>query len=163
MNERKSAKGCPWSDLEPGGETLTVHDFLTTRLSALMSALRRQVTIPYAKAFGLSIVEWRVLSLVAHARILPFGELVTQSSSDKAIISRVVRQLEQRGLILTRPETESAKKKIACAITDAGMAIYDQAIKVARRRQADVILMLSSEEREALFSIIDKLRDGLDD
>lgn len=152
---------CPWTDLEPDGEGLTVHDFLTKRLSGIMGALRKQVTLPYARAFDLSIVEWRILSLIAHSGAIPFGELVMQSTSDKALVSRGVRALEQRGLILTRPETEQARKRIACAITPAGEELHARAIKVARQRQAEVICRLTREERGQLFAILEKLQASL--
>ncbi|GKY89636.1 MarR family winged helix-turn-helix transcriptional regulator [Sinisalibacter aestuarii] len=163
MAKQDKAQACPWSDLDPSGANLVVHDFLTTRLSALMSSLRRQVTLPYAKSFDLSIAQWRVLSLVAHAGTLPFGELVVQSTSDKALVSRTVRTLEERGLVTIQPETKASKKKIACTITPAGLTLYDEAIKIARKRQADMILSLNRGEREALFAIIEKLQGILDD
>lgn len=162
MNKPESLHACPWSDPGPEGQGLVVHDFLTTRLSALMGSLRRQVTIPYAKSVGLLIGEWRVLSLVAHAGVLPFGELVIQSASDKALVSRRVKSLEKRGLLTTQPETESARRKIACAITPAGKALYEQAIVIARRRQAEVLRTLTRKERESLFAIIGKLQAALD-
>lgn len=160
--EHRATPSCPWSDVSFYGETLVVHDFLTTRLSTLMSTLRRQVTAPYAKAAGLSIAEWRILSLVAHARVLPFGTLVAQSTSDKALVSRVVRQLEKRGLIRTQPGTDKSKKKFDCFITAQGEAIEAETLKAARQAQAMVLRLLTQAEREALFSIISKLQVGLD-
>ncbi|PHP64788.1 MarR family transcriptional regulator [Zhengella mangrovi] len=154
---KENEVACPWSDLDPSGEGLIVHDFLTTRVSALMSALRRQVTQPYASRYGLSISEWRVLSLVAHAGTLPFGDLVVQSTSDKALVSRTIRLLEKRDLLEIVPESKNSKKKIACRITGKGKALHDEAIVIARRSQAEVICSLDREEREALFAIIAKL------
>lgn len=163
MNQHSSTRSSPWADLDADGENLVVHDFLTTRLSALMSSLRRQVTLPYARAHGLTIAEWRVLSLVAHAGILSFGDVVIQSTSDKALVSRVVRQLEQRGLLTTQPGSNSPKKKIDCAITPAGKELHDKLIVVARQRQAEIINSLSRTERESLFAIIEKLQKKLGD
>lgn len=162
MGEQDKAKACPWSDLDPSGADLVVHDFLTTRLSALMSSLRRQVTLPYAKSYDLSIAQWRVLSLVAHAGTLPFGDLVVQSTSDKALVSRTVRTLEHRGLLTIQPETKTSRKKIACSISPEGRMMHDDVIKIARKRQADMILSLSRTEREALFGIVEKLQGILD-
>lgn len=163
MDQHLAAKPGPWTELAPDGENLVVHDFLTTRLSALMSSLRRQVTMPYARANGLTIAEWRVLSLIAHAGILSFGDVVIQSTSDKALVSRVVRQLEKRGLLTTQPGSDSPKKKIDCAITDAGKELHDKLIVVARQKQAEMIGSLSRAERESLFAIIEKLQTKLDD
>ena len=158
MDSQERARECPWTDLAPDGEGLVVHDFLTTRLSALMTALRKQLTTPYASQFGLSVPEWRVLSLIAHAGTLSFGELVVQSTSDKALVSRTVRLLEGRGLIEVRPDGETAKKRIACTITPQGKALHAQVMPIARRRQAELILALSPAERTVFFAAVEKLQ-----
>jgi DNA-binding MarR family transcriptional regulator len=152
----------PWSELDAEGTTLVVHDFLTKRLSTLMSTLRREVTLPYARAAALSIVEWRLLSLTAHVGSLPFGELVAQSTSDKAQVSRTVRLLEKRGLVEMRPESESSRKKLVCAVTEKGLDVYGRVIREARRAQARTLLILNREERELLFRVIEKLQSSLE-
>lgn len=161
MSESRTVPTRPWASLDREGSALSVHDFLTTRLSALMTALRRQVTMPYASDFGLSITEWRVLSLVAHAGTLAFSDLVAQSTSDKALISRTTRKLEMRNLLAINPESETAKKRIACSITPEGKALYEEVIVIARRRQAEILNSLTQDEREALFSTIEKLQQVL--
>lgn len=162
MDESEAGRACPWTDLTPDGEGLIVHDFLTTRLSTLMSALRRKLTHAYTAPFGLSVSEWRVLSLIAHADVLPFGLLVEQSTSDKALVSRTVRLLEERNLIEVRPESDTARKKLACAITAEGRALYEEIMPVAQRRQTEVLSALDTAEREALFAAIEKLQAELD-
>jgi DNA-binding MarR family transcriptional regulator len=148
----------PWTELAPDGAGLSVHDFLTTRLSGLMTILRRDLTSAYASEFGLSVSEWRLLSLVAHSGSLPFGELVQQSTSDKALVSRTMRILEERGLIEVRPESPTARKRITCAITPKGEALHAQVMPIARRRQAGLLRVLTRAERRTLFDVLGKLR-----
>jgi len=162
MTKQEIAGECPWSHLEPSGDGLIVHDFITTKLSTLMSALRRELTNPYASQFDLSVSEWRVLSLIAHAGTLPFGELVVQSTSDKALVSRTIRLLEQRNLIEIKPENDMAKKRIACSITPEGEALHAKVIPLARQRQAEIICELSKEEREVFYAAINKLQRAID-
>lgn len=162
MTDPKRESTNPWSRLDPSGEGLIVLDFLTTRISALISALRRKLTMPYAADIGLSVSEWRLLSLIAHAGTIPFGELVEQSTSDKSLVSKTIRLLEQRKLIEIGPESETAKKKIACSITPEGQALHDKAIGIARRRQAEILCTLTAEEREAFFNSIVKLQAAVD-
>lgn len=147
----------PWGDLLPCGDGLTVDNFLTTRLSDVTNRARRSITQHYASEAGLSVSEWRILSLVAHARELPFGELVLQSTSDKALVSRTLRVLESRGLVAVKPDAGGHRKKLVCAITPAGDAIHTQVIPVARQRQAEAICVLSAEERRVLFKALTKL------
>ena len=68
----------PRDDLDAKGRGLRVSDFLTTLVITTGNALRRTVTVQYTDQFGLTMPEWRVLSVLAEARELPFAELVVR-------------------------------------------------------------------------------------
>jgi DNA-binding MarR family transcriptional regulator len=153
------APATPWTELDEVGTGLTVDAFITTLMSQVGNALRRVVTLPYADQFGLSVSEWRVLSLVAHARSLAFSELVQQSTSDKALVSRTLKLLETRGLVELRSEGNTPRKKVFCSITPAGNALHGEVIPIARRRQAAAIRVLAPAERDAMFRALVKLRE----
>lgn len=152
-----SKADCPWAQLDEQGNGLDVDDFLTTMLSQLVNALRRTVTLPYAEQFELTVPEWRLLALLAHARQLPFAELVQQSTSDKALVSRTLRLLEGRGLVKLDAEGNTPRKRLICSITPAGLALHEQVMPLARKGQAEVIRLLEPEERRAMYQALRKL------
>ncbi|KJK23381.1 hypothetical protein UB46_16850 [Burkholderiaceae bacterium 16] len=89
---------CPWEALDEEGNGL-VDDFLTTMLSQLVNALRRTVTLPYAEQFELTVPEWRLLALLAHARQLPFAEQVMPlPSKGQAEVIRLLEPEERRAM-----------------------------------------------------------------
>ena len=147
----------PWDELDADGTGLTVDDFLTTRISQTINVLRRVVTLPYAQAAGLSVSEWRLLSYVAFARRIPFSELVVLSTSDKALVSRVVRQLEQRGLVATEAHGSTPRKKLTVVITDVGDELHEKVIPIARRSQAEMIRVMTVDERRGMYNGLQKL------
>lgn len=83
MNKKTSET--PWSHLNAQGDGLTVDDFITTLMSQVGNALRRTITVPYAEKHDLTVSEWRLLALIAHAGRLAFSDLVIQSTSDKSL------------------------------------------------------------------------------
>jgi DNA-binding MarR family transcriptional regulator len=147
----------PWADLDELGSGLTVDHFLTTMVSQVINGLRRTVTLPYAEAFGVTVPEWRLLSLLAYAKSLPFAELVVQSTSDKALVSRTVRRLEAQGLVTIHAEGSTPRKKLTCVITPAGEAFHDKVIPTARQAQATMIRLLTPTEREVTYRALKKL------
>lgn len=151
---------CPWADLPPDGDALAVHDFLTTLFSHTSNALRRAITLPYAERYELSVSEWRILSVLAHAGTLPFADLVEQAAADKAQVSRTLRLLDERGLVVVEtPDTGTKSRKgLVCRMTANGQALYEQVMPEARRSQAAMILTLSREERSTLYTVLGKLR-----
>lgn len=149
---------CPWADLPPDGDALAVHDFLTTLFSHTSNALRRAITLPYAERFDLSVSEWRILSVLAHAGTLPFSELVDLAAADKAQVSRAMRLLGERGLVEMQAPGTKSRKGLVCLMTARGQALYEEVIPIARRSQAAMILSLSREERSTLYTVLGKLR-----
>jgi DNA-binding MarR family transcriptional regulator len=148
----------PWSNLDEAGTDLNVNDFLTTMLSQLVTALRNNVTEPYASRFELTVPEWRILALLAHGEQMSFADLVRQSTSDKALVSRTLRLLEDRGLVTLESEG-GTRRRLACRISPEGAALHAQVIPLARRGQASVIRMLTPEERHGLYAGLRKLHE----
>jgi DNA-binding MarR family transcriptional regulator len=150
----------PWFALGEDGAGLTVDHFLTTVLSQVVLALRRSITLPYAQEFGLTVPEWRLLSLLAHAKRLPFAELVVQSTSDKALVSRTLRLLEKRGLVELQAEGNTPRKRLTCLITPAGDTLHEQVIPLARRSQAEAIRVMTPEERSVVFRALKRVQQS---
>ncbi|HEX2547061.1 MAG TPA: MarR family transcriptional regulator [Ramlibacter sp.] len=157
MNRKDStAEPSPWDDVDADGSDLLVSDFLTTLVITTGNALRRTVTLSYTDQFDLTMPEWRVLSVLAEARELPFTELVLLSATDKGQLSRTVRGMQDRGLLELRNE---AARKVTCLVTKSGLALYRKVMPVARRRQAEFIRQLSPTERRVLYGAMRKLRE----
>ena len=149
---------CPWLDLDEAGTGLSVDNFLTTWMSRLGNALRRTITVPYAAQFGVTVTEWRMLSVIAHEGRLPFSELVVLSSTDKALVSRTLKLLEARGLVLLQASGRGRASKLLCRLSPAGLDLHDRMIQVARESQAAMIRRLSPDERQGLYRALCKLR-----
>lgn len=149
---------CPWSPLDEAGTGLAVHDFLTTMFSQTSNGLRRAITLPYAGRHGLTLSEWRVLSVLAVPGEMPFTELVDQAATDKAQVSRTLQLLAGRGLVRTEALGASRRHGMVCHMTEAGRALVDRVMPEARRAQAAMLLTLSDDERRLLYRVLTKLR-----
>lgn len=159
LSNASTSGSSPWDAIDATGEGLTVDNFLTTRMSQAINLLRRTVTLPYAREAGLTVSEWRILSLVAHAHQVPFAELVSQSSSDKALVSRTVRLLEARGLVRTESYGNTPRKRITVYITPQGDTLHTRVIPIARQRQAAMIRVMTGDERRGMYHGLGKLID----
>lgn len=152
-----AAMNCPWTDLDEVGTGLSVDSFITTQMSRVGNALRRSITLPYAEKFGLTVAEWRMLSVLAEAKRLPFAELVAQSATDKSLVSRALRLLESRRLVQLEAQPGAPRKGLVCHILPDGLALYEQAMPIARQRQAAMLHVLTREEREVMYRALKKL------
>jgi DNA-binding MarR family transcriptional regulator len=153
--ETAPSTNCPWADVHEDGANLTVDNFPTTLIVTLANSLRRTVTVPYAEQFDLKVSEWRLLSLLMHYVAVPFGELVALSGSDKALVSRALRMLQERGYVELRPMR--GKGKPCYRVTRSGRALHAKVIPVARAHQVQVLSVLTQEERVVLYTALKKL------
>lgn len=141
----------PWGELDESGSTLDVFYFPTALMNLVGAVLRRSVTMPYLEAAGLTFAEWKILSVLAHGKTLPFIDIEVLSATDKSLVSKTLRLLEGRGLVTIKDRGNSGRKQLTSTITKPGQKLNDQVISLARKEQAKLLLMLSGEEREALF------------
>lgn len=146
----KSAE-CPWSDVDRNGRNLDVFNFPTALMTLVGAVLRRSVTLPYIEGAQLTFAEWKVLSVLGHGTTLSFSQIEVLAATDKSLVSRTLRLLEERALVTIKDRGHAGKKQLTSTITAAGQAIHDSIIVDARRKQADLLLMLSVEEREAMY------------
>ena len=165
MHARKSATVeaplSPWAEPGKAGEHLSLEDFPSFLFVRLASAMQRDVTASYLSEFELNAPQWRVLAALATYSPIPFGELVKLSMSDKALVSRSVQAIAERGLATVESDPGHGKK-LVCSITAKGRALYQRVLPRAQAAQAKILGLLEKEERVALHAALVKLRAALD-
>lgn len=151
----------PWADPGKAGEHLSLEDFPSFLFVRLASAMQRDVTAGYLSEFDLNAPQWRVLAALASYSPIPFGELVKLSMSDKALVSRSVQAIAERGFAMVKNDPTHGKK-LVCSITAKGRALYRRVLPRAQAAQAEILGLLEEDERIALHAALVKLRAALD-
>jgi DNA-binding MarR family transcriptional regulator len=151
-----TATPCPWEHIEPDGSNLTVEDFLSVPIVRIAAHLKR-FPGAYANDAGLTLPQWRLLSTVAHHRSIPLKQLAEVSASDKALVSRTVKELSGMGLVSTA-SMNSGDRSLVCRITAKGNKLVEKVIPGARERHARLLLSLNTEDRVKLYEILQKLQ-----
>ena len=148
----------PWHGLEENSQDLELDAFITVLMSRASKNLRRTITEPYASKYGLSVFEWRTMAVLGRGRILKFSDVVNEVADDKGQVSRVLKQLSDRGLVATTPLGENWRQGMQCSLTHEGEKIYKKIMPEARKAQSDVILSLPKSQRLAFFRILKRLQ-----
>lgn len=147
---------CPWEHIEPDGSNLTVEDFLSVHIVRIAAHLRSFPSL-YARGIGLTLPQWRLLSTVAHHKSIPLKQLAEVSASDKALVSRTIKELAEKGLVNTA-SMKSGDRSLTCNITPKGTKLVDTAMPLARMLHARLLLSLDTEDRVRLYDILQKLQ-----
>jgi DNA-binding MarR family transcriptional regulator len=133
-----------------------LEEFLPYRLSVVSNRASRLFARRYSEAFGISIAEWRVLAVVGRFGGLSASAVVERTAMDKVKVSRAVRGLLARGLLVR--EGDAADRRVQrLAMTPAGQGIHGRILPLARGLEADLLTGLAAADRAALHRLLDAL------
>jgi DNA-binding MarR family transcriptional regulator len=104
---------------------------------------------PLEARHGLSLHQWRILLTLAHHPGATAVEIIARWALQPMSVSRAVRELEQRGLIVRRIESRDRRSQ-KLFLTRRGQRVYDAVIPDANVRYHDIVDCLPPAERARL-------------
>ena len=153
----------PRSDPGDGPDWRRVHppihsvlDALTFRMARLVAVNDLEGTLRFREAYGLSLNEWRVIGVVHALAPVTFGRVRRILVMDKGQLSRVVKVLSDRGLLLTRPGADDARS-VDLSLSDAGETLHDAVLEFTAERNEHVVATLTRDECREFMRLLQKL------
>lgn len=137
----------------PAVEAFGLEDFLTYRLLVLARALDRQAKRTYGEAFGLSLVEWRIMAVIGSFKDATVNRLAQRMDYDKAQISRAVAALVKNGY-LRRARNANDTRSTFLTLTPQGRELHEELMAFGRERQRALLSALTPAQRKALYEIV---------
>jgi DNA-binding MarR family transcriptional regulator len=135
---------------------LRLQNFVPYLLSVLARGISSSLAKKYAREFGISIPEWRVIAHLSEVRDASSGEICQRTAMDKATVNRAVTRLVAIGLVLA--ETQKRDRRLnSLALSAKGQSVYKRIVPIALEHEALVLEALSAQERAYLTRIVGKL------
>jgi len=128
--------------------------FLTNKMSSGASAC-------YRKHFGIGIVEWRVLSMLAVETDINANRMVQVIGLDKSAVSRALQVLEREGYTTSKVDSEDARRHTV-SLTKKGQALHDRVLVTALERENLLLSGLEGEEVELLISFLHRMSSNVE-
>lgn len=136
--------------------TLDREAYLPFYLSQLANAVSRGASRVYLKLYGIGVVEWRILSVLAIQPDVFANDICQAVGIDKAAASRCLKQLEAADLVET-PAQYSEKRIRPYRLTGKGHDLHGSVLKLALHREAILTADLTGDERTTLIALLQKL------
>jgi len=147
---------CPWDDPGVDGHKLRLDEYPSALIMRTANLIQAETTSIYAREHGLTVPEWRLLSRLHESAPMQLAALCKTSFFDKAYAGRILRALEEKGLVQTLVD-EAHRRRHVIHLTKAGCRLAKQVEKHAQRSQSRLLELLTQEERRALYAILHKL------
>jgi DNA-binding MarR family transcriptional regulator len=128
---------------------LQLENFLPYRLSVLSNIVSSAISGSYARRFGLTIPEWRVIATLAIHPDLSAADVAQRTAMDKVAVSRAVSAL-LRARRIERRFAPSDRRRSMLRLSARGEEVYAQVVPVALAYERELLAPLSASEREAL-------------
>lgn len=136
---------------------LQLESFLPYLVNNLADRISTGLSRIYASEYGLSIPEWRILANLAEHGVLNAKQIVTTTGMEKSKVSRAVKSLTERRLILQR-RRDADNRARDLALTDAGLALYAELVPRALAWEGRLLESLSVSEYRDFMYLLGKLR-----
>ena len=153
-----SAKRDPPSS-KSSGELLVLEDFLPYRLSILSNRVSRAIAARYAKAFDLTIPEWRIIAVLGRRPGLTAKEVAEATEMDKVAVSRAVAKLVASKRVAARADAHDARRQIL-SLTSEGQSVHARIAPIALENEQRLLAALDARERAQLDALLDRLLDA---
>ncbi len=139
---------------------LELKQFLPYRINVLGKRISDSLSMVYFKEFNINIAQWRVLLWLNSYENLYAKDLSAYTYMDKTQVSRLINQLERRGLI-QRQAGEQDQRTQQLALTQDGKALLDKIIPKAIAWENSLIASLSQTDYRNLMTAMEKLEKQL--
>lgn len=125
-------------------------------ISTIANKISRGGSRVYLQLFGIGIIEWRILHVLAENAGATAQSVCNKIDLDKAAASRSLQVLEQRGYVIAAAHPNDARKR-TLALTPAGQSIYERILPVALQREQHLLRGFSEADRDQLLTLLRRM------
>ena len=143
---------------EGGAQTLSFGNSPTVLLTFAANRFTRKASRFYQARFGIGAMDWRMLVMLTREPGSTVSHAGRTIGIDKAAVSRSLRRLEAKGLAGT-----TQGKATSWYLSEAGRALHARILKVALKRQRQLLDGLSREEVATFNRCLSVFLENLDE
>lgn len=141
----------------PANGKLDLEHFLPYRLSVLSNTVSSALAGAYARRFGLTIPQWRVVAVLARSPGLSAAGVAERTAMDKVAVSRAVAGLARSGRV-RRMLAASDRRRSVLTLTARGRAVYRQIVPLALAYERRLLCELSPAEQAQFDRLLGRLQ-----
>lgn len=135
---------------------VTIKQLFSYRLNVLANMSSRVAALRNKRRFGLSILDWRIVGLLACFAPMSLNRLALEANLDKSRASRAIADLISRGLIKRNIDKNDARG-IRLDLSAKGKSLYRVVLPYAVQRNEELVSVLTESEKKMLDKVIHKL------
>ena len=141
-----------------GPSAFELERFLPYRLSLLTNTVSDGIAQIYRDKYDISVTEWRILAVLGRYPGLTASEIIDRTAMDKVAISRAVKNLAKKDLLLRKTDQEDRRRILLFITSTCGAQMLAEIMPLAQQYESKLLNSLDSKERKALSRAIQTLQ-----
>jgi len=135
-------------------------DLIAVRIARITEIVTRIATHTIESRWGLSNTDLRLLNILDHSDEISVSEISRRSHVDKAWVSRSLRDLEKRKVVLRRPHPHDNRVSLV-VISARGQALLDEVRPDSLRNEVELLKGIDAKLLKRLLDTLESNADGL--
>lgn len=152
----------PPTKCRDGREVVNIDGYMPYFLASINNTLSRGASQYYLREFGIGIVEWRIVSMLAIEERIPASRIVEVVQLDKAATSRGLRDLHAKGHVEFEVNETDARRRIWW-LNEVGYALHDRVLEVALERERSLLRGIDSADLEIALRVMRRMNRNVGD
>jgi DNA-binding MarR family transcriptional regulator len=140
-------------------DRLQLDEFLPYRLSITSNLVSARIARTYEALFGLTIPEWRLVTVIAEAGAITQAELGERTRMDKVTVSRAAIALTGRGLLARAPNAND-RRSHHLSLSREGQALYEAVAPKALAMERELFARFSPDELDTFTAMLRRIDDA---
>ncbi|WP_105173379.1 MarR family winged helix-turn-helix transcriptional regulator [Pseudoalteromonas sp. T1lg122] len=141
-------------------QILDLQQFLPYSLTNIAMQMSEQFSELYQQQFNLTVPQWRVIANLAQYGECSAKELCDMAQMDKSTVSRAVKSLLSRELIVAKANPTD-KRASLLSLSAGGIALHEQIVPLANEWQARLVSGLDSQALQQFMHTLSTLSEQL--
>jgi DNA-binding MarR family transcriptional regulator len=142
-------------------QTLELSRYTFALIISMANKLNGGASTHLIKKFGIGVEAWRVLALIAAIGHEINAQQICQfSGMDKGAVSRTLRSMKSKGLIVLRTDEDDGRLKLASFLPK-GKKMHDLIVDFHLERERSFLSVLSDAEIEIFIDLLTRTRANL--
>ncbi len=144
-----------------GLKAMNLENYITYHLWVISNRLSRDASALFREQYGLGVVEWRCMVMLALQSGVSAARISEVSSINKSLVSRALAKLEELGYVEDYQGSTSRKPRMLQFTLD-GKTLYKEMVELSISREKKLRTGLSTAETAELLRMLHILYNNTD-
>lgn len=145
-----------------GRAVINIDGYVPFFLAAVNNPLSSGASLLYRRDFGVGIVEWRIISMLAIEDRIPASRIVDVVHLDKSATSRGLRDLEDKGIVESKASGTDMRRRVWW-LSKGGYALHDRILAMALQREAQLLAGVDAADLEIALRVLRRMNENVRD